>query len=149
MPVAQEASGQSESREQASKPRVMESPSEAIDAGRGFQAGRGLGLGRAAVGPASLAPPPSSHPVASRAAASTVTAARTTVDRLRLVAPSMVFSPSGRVISVLDRRYVTPGTSSHGSFFSGPDNWPTAYNTSHPVAFQENCHQWCLLLVTS
>ncbi|CAL9289530.1 hypothetical protein SUDANB25_01623 [Streptomyces sp. SudanB25_2051] len=46
-PVAHDTSGQSVSSPQASKPRVMESPTAATDAGRGFHSGVGEGLGRA------------------------------------------------------------------------------------------------------
>ncbi|GAA4690505.1 hypothetical protein GCM10023324_51780 [Streptomyces youssoufiensis] len=85
MPVDQDASGQSESTEQASKPRLIESPTEAIELGRGSHVGVGFAAGRLAPDRALLAPaPPESlvHPASSAAHASRAVAA---VERRRRV----------------------------------------------------------------
>ncbi|GAA3853105.1 hypothetical protein GCM10023084_04110 [Streptomyces lacrimifluminis] len=79
-PVAQDTSGQSDSTEQASKPRVMESPTAAMEAGLLSQAGVGVADGFAFARVPSGAgdvPPAASHPATpSRAADTTAAAAR-------------------------------------------------------------------------
>ncbi|GED87226.1 hypothetical protein TNCT6_43110 [Streptomyces sp. 6-11-2] len=70
LPVAQDASGQSVSTMQESKPRVMESPTAAIESGLVFQTGGGAADGREAPVPAS-SPTALQPAVASTAAATT------------------------------------------------------------------------------
>ncbi|GAA3235786.1 hypothetical protein GCM10020256_53920 [Streptomyces thermocoprophilus] len=66
VPVAHDTSGQSDSTEQASKPRVMESPTATIDSGCGFHDGVGLADGRVPSGTPDepCAPPAASQPAA-------------------------------------------------------------------------------------
>ncbi|GGX71518.1 hypothetical protein GCM10010324_15850 [Streptomyces hiroshimensis] len=93
MPVAQETSGQSFITEQASNPRVMESPSEAMDSGRVFHAGA---AGEALGFPAEVSPPPLSQPVTSRAAEKAETVATTALAAartFRTVLRRIAFSP--------------------------------------------------------
>ncbi|GAA0306797.1 hypothetical protein GCM10009540_27780 [Streptomyces turgidiscabies] len=89
VPVAHDTSGQSDSTEHASKPRVMESPTAAIEAGLLSQPGVGVADGfvfaRAPSG-AGEAPPPASHPATpSRAAVTTATTARERRLRFRIL----------------------------------------------------------------
>lgn len=75
VPVAQDTSGQSASTEQASKPRVMESPTAATEPGSRSQTGPGLADGCAAA-PFVVPSRPESQPVRT-ALPSNETAART------------------------------------------------------------------------
>jgi len=75
--VAQETSGQSVSTPHASKPRVMESPTAASEAGLLSQAGVGFGEGFALAVGAAESPPTASHPATpTRAAVRTAATAR-------------------------------------------------------------------------
>lgn len=75
VPVAQDTSGQSASTEQASKPRVMESPTAATEAGLTSHSGVGEGLRAPAVLRGEASPSPL-HPVSAAAPASAAAARR-------------------------------------------------------------------------
>lgn len=77
LPVAQDTSGQSASTEQASKPRVMESPTAATEAGAVFQRGAAAFGVRSLPGPGSA----ESQPVTVAARTATATPAPATVRR--------------------------------------------------------------------
>ncbi|SCE03419.1 hypothetical protein GA0115235_110970 [Streptomyces sp. DpondAA-F4a] len=80
VPVAHDTSGQSASTEQASKPRVMESPTAATEAGLAFHAGVGDGLreGRAVLPPSPAPPQPVNTATPTVATAVSAAAARRT-----------------------------------------------------------------------
>ncbi len=107
VPVAHDASGQSVSTEQASKPRVIESPTAAIDRGRWFQSEVGEGDGEAPREadasfrdtPPSAPPPPHPANVPAPRQASAVNAAAAVRIRGRVARSGITRTPSGHPVA--------------------------------------------------
>ncbi|GHF70726.1 hypothetical protein GCM10018783_45470 [Streptomyces griseosporeus] len=118
VPVAQDTSGQSDSTEQASKPRVIESPTAAIESGLRFHDGVGLAEGRDARSGPPEDPgewsPAASHPAAPSTTATT-TASPARARRLGFRIPADPLGPDDRTLPSMTTREGSPVVPCNGS----------------------------------